>query len=100
MDRSGEFSRRLTWHPSSAMVRGWSIAGQSVLYASTRESDPVAYNHLWTVPVRGGAPRQLSNQWEFDGSFSAAGDWIAMDKMPSRMHMLPAGTVTRNTSIF
>ena len=73
--------KRLTWHPSGSSVRGWTNDGKSVLYASSRETAPRPYNRLWTIPVKGGAPTLLSNQWGFDGSFSSDGNSLALDKM-------------------
>ena len=73
--------KRLTWHPSSSSVRGWTNDGKSILYASSRETTPRPYNRLWTIPVKGGAPTLLSNQWGFDGSFSSNGKSMVIDKM-------------------
>lgn len=73
--------KRLTWHPSGALVRGWTNDGKRVLYASTRETAPRPYNRLWTISIKGGAPKMLHSQWGFDGSFSNDGKQIALDKM-------------------
>ncbi len=79
--KEGGTPKRLTWHPSSANVRGWTPDGQHILYASSRESAPTSFNRLWTVPVKGGPSSRLTAQWSFDGSFSADGKKIALDKM-------------------
>jgi tricorn protease len=81
VDAKGGIPTRLTWHPSSSTVRGWTNDGKSVLFASTRETAPVSYNRLWTVPVEGGPAELLSHQWGFDGSYSKNGKRIALDKM-------------------
>lgn len=73
--------KRLTWHPNGSSVRGWTPDGTSVLYASSRETAPRPYNRLWTVATQGGAPKLISKQWGFDGSFSPKGDQIVVDKM-------------------
>ncbi len=73
--------KRLTWHPNGSSVRGWTNDGKSILYASSRETAPRPYNRLWTVSVYGGAPKLISKQWGFDGSFSPDGKKIALDKM-------------------
>ncbi|MDG1397036.1 MAG: PDZ domain-containing protein [Polaribacter sp.] len=78
---NGGTPKRLTWHPNGSGVRGWSNDGKSVLYASSRETAPRPYNRLWTISVKGGAPKLVSNQWGFDGSFSPKGNQIVIDKM-------------------
>lgn len=72
---------RLTWHPSSAYVRGWTPDGDRVLYASARASAPTSYNKLWTVSAEGGPATLVSEQWGFDGSFSPNGRHIAIDRV-------------------
>jgi tricorn protease len=81
VEAKGGIPTRLTWHPSSATVRGWTNDGKSVLFASTRETAPVSYNRLWTVPVEGGPAELVSHQWGFDGSYSGNGKRLALDKM-------------------
>ena len=75
---------RLTWHPSPVVTRGWTPDGERVLYASSRGSAPIEFNRLWTVPVSGGAPSLLSEQWGNNGSFSADGEQIIIDRMTRR----------------
>ena len=75
---------RLTWHPSPVITRGWTPDGERVLYASSRGSAPIEFNRLWTVSVDGGAPDLLTEQWGFNGSFSADGDQIIIDRMTRR----------------
>ncbi len=75
---------RLTWHPSPVITRGWTPDGEHVLYASSRDSAPIAFNRLWTVSVEGGAPRLLTAQWSHNGSFSPEGDQIVIDRMTRR----------------
>jgi len=72
---------RLTWHPSSALVREWTPDGQHILYASSRGTAPVPYNKLWTVSIEGGPGEQVSAQWGYDASYSPEGDKLALDKM-------------------
>lgn len=72
---------RLTWHPSSSFVRGWSPDGDRVLYASSRGSAPTSYDKLWTVSIDGGPASLVSKQWGFDGSFSPKGDRIVIDRV-------------------
>ena len=78
---TGGEPQRLTWYPSSAIVRGWTNDGNNILYASDRETAPVPHNRLWTVPVKGGPSTLLSKQWGHNGSFSPDGKRIIMDKM-------------------
>jgi tricorn protease len=73
--------KRLTWHPAPALVRGWTPDGNHVLYASRRETAPTRINRLWTVPIDGGAPTMMSAQWGNNGSFSATGNQIVLDRI-------------------
>ncbi len=78
---AGGEAKRLTWHTSSAIVRGWSNDGKQILYASNRETAPRPYNRLWSIPVQGGVSQLLSNQWAYDGAYSPNGNQIVIDKM-------------------
>ncbi len=78
---TGGEPQRLTWYPSSAVVRGWTNDGINILYASDRETAPVPHNRLWTVPVKGGPSTLLSKQWGHNGGFSPDGKRIIMDRM-------------------
>jgi tricorn protease len=77
----GGTPEKLTWNPSPCLVRGWSSDGKLVLYATSRENAPGAFNRLWTVPVGGGPSVLLSKQWANDGSFSSDGRKIAIDRV-------------------
>ena len=77
----GGTPKRLTWHPSSARVRGWSNDGKSVLYTTARNTGPKPTNHLWTASVDGTPPTKLTTQWATDGSFSPQGNKIAIDRV-------------------
>jgi tricorn protease len=77
----GGEAKRLTWHPSNAIVRGWSKDGTQIFYASNRETAPSSYNRLWAVSAQGGVSRLLSKQWAFDGAFSPSGNEMVIDKM-------------------
>ncbi|NRB63560.1 MAG: PD40 domain-containing protein [Saprospiraceae bacterium] len=72
---------RLTWHPSSATVRGWTPDGKHILYATPRGTAPSSHNKLWTVPREGGPSTRISAQWGFDGSLSPDGKQVALDRM-------------------
>lgn len=68
--------RRLTYHPGADVAVGWSPDGKSVLFRSGRDSHSDS-NHLYTVPVTGGFPKQLPLDMAEDGSFSPDGSHIA-----------------------
>ncbi len=78
---NGGEPKRLTWHPSGASVRGWTNNGKQIFYASSRETTPRPYNRLWTISKEGGAPKLLTSQWSYDGSFSPNGKQMIIDKM-------------------
>jgi tricorn protease len=56
---AGGVPRRLTWHPSSDIVQGFTPDGRAILFTSSRSSFTGRYQQLFTVPVEGGFPSQL-----------------------------------------
>ncbi|GGG91363.1 tricorn protease [Polaribacter pacificus] len=78
---NGGEAKRLTWHPSSSEARGWTNDGKSVLFASSRDTAPSAFNRLYTVSVNGGPATKLFEQWANAGSYSPNGNEMVIDKM-------------------
>jgi len=72
---------RLTWYPAPAAVLGWTPDGARVLYASTRETAPVGYDRLWTVALQGGPSQLLPAPWGHDGSYSADGSALVVERV-------------------
>ncbi|MEM8736434.1 MAG: protease, partial [Planctomycetota bacterium] len=72
---------RLTWYPAGSIARGWTPDGEHVLYSSSRETAPTSFHRLWTVPLQGGPSTRLPAHWGFDGSFSASGKRIVVDRV-------------------
>ncbi|WP_167609221.1 S41 family peptidase [Maribellus sediminis] len=72
---------RLSWYPSSANVCGWTPDGEKVLFSSTRETAPSGYERLWLVSKDGGPEELLTKQWGHDGSYSADGKKIVIDRI-------------------
>jgi len=77
----GGSPKRLTWHPGSASVCGWSSDGRLILYSTSRDNAPGGFARLWTVSMEGGPSTVLTNQWAADGSFSADGKQIVIDRI-------------------
>ncbi|HJS91668.1 MAG TPA: PDZ domain-containing protein [Steroidobacteraceae bacterium] len=73
---TGGQPRRLTFHPGPDVALGWTADGRSVLFSSKRYSysDP---DQLFTVPVTGGFPTELSLPSGEMGSYSSDGSHIA-----------------------
>src|SRR6185503_2530830 len=67
---------RLTHHPKTDTVVGWSRDGRSLLFASNRASFNRSYR-LYTVPAQGGAETVLPLPFAQGGSFSPDGRRIA-----------------------
>jgi len=78
---NGGEAKRLTWHPSSSDVRGWTNDGKHVLFTSNRNTAPRPYNRLYTIPVNGGPATLVHEQWATDGSYAPNGKEIVIDKM-------------------
>lgn len=81
VSKNGGEPTRLTWHPSGSTVRGWTNDGKHILFASDRDTAPNPYNRLYTISVKGGAPKLLTRQWSHDGSYSPDGKQLIVDKM-------------------
>lgn len=77
----GGDAKRLTWHPSGAIVRGWTNDGKHILYASSRDAAPSGFDRLWTVPVKGGPSTLVTKQWSTSGSYSQDGKQMIIDRM-------------------
>jgi tricorn protease len=77
----GGSPKRLTWHPSSSMVRGWTADGKRILYATSRDNSPAGFDRLWTVAAEGGPSTMLTSQWATNGSFSPDGKQIVIDRV-------------------
>ncbi len=72
---SGGVPRRLTWHPASDRVVGWTPDGK-ILFQSGRLSFS-RYQKLFTVSMNGGMPTELPLPMAVEGSLSADGSQIA-----------------------
>jgi len=72
---------RLTWYPAPSQPRGWTPDGTRVLYASSRETAPVGFDRLWTVARTGGPSTLLPAPWGWDGSYSADGRRLVVDRV-------------------
>lgn len=71
----GGVPRRLTFHPSADVVRGWSPEGD-VLFTSSRNSAS-RYMRLFTVSSTGGLPRQVPLPMAVQGCYSPDGTHMA-----------------------
>jgi tricorn protease len=58
MPADGGEPKRLTWHPDSDVVDGWTPDGKKILIRSPREAY-ADFDRLYTVPVEGGVPDVL-----------------------------------------
>lgn len=73
--------KRLTWHPSSSGVRGWSLDGSKIIYATSRDSAPTSIAYLWSVAANGGPSIKVSNQWGYDGAYSPDRQKMVIDRV-------------------
>ncbi len=78
---NGGEAKRLTWHTSANVVKGWTNDGKNVLFASTRDTAPSSFDRLYTVSVNGGPATKLMEQWATSGSYSPNGKEMVIDKM-------------------
>lgn len=68
--------KRLTWHPGSDVVQGWTPDGK-ILFRSSREAVPTRYSRFYTVPPSGGLPTPLALPRAYQGTMSTNGEHIA-----------------------
>lgn len=82
----GGEARRLTWHPGTGQfeflhnpddeVRGWTVDGKRVLFASQRTAAPIAVGgspKIWSIGLEGGMPEALPMPHANFGMFSPDG---------------------------
>ncbi len=62
--------RRLTWHPGADIVKGWTRDGAAVIFGSGRDTAPIPYPRMWTVPLDGTMPTPLPMPRANKGQFS------------------------------
>ena len=72
----GGSPKRLTWHPSSDYVQGWTPEGE-VMFRSGRKSRPTQTNKFYTVSVKGGFPIEVDIPRAAYGEISPDGSKIA-----------------------
>jgi tricorn protease len=73
MPAEGGIPKRLTWHPGTDTVRGFTPDGKDVLFASGRSVFTSAYTQLFTVSVSGGFPSRLDIPRAYRASYSPDG---------------------------
>ena len=74
---AGGVPRRLTYHPADEYVVGWTPDGKNILFNSWGNSFMHFEDQLYSVPVEGGFPMQLSLPIAEDASVSPDGSHIA-----------------------
>ena len=72
----GGSPKRLTWHPSTDEVTGWTPSGE-VLFRSTRTAHPTQVNRIWMVNTDGGMPEVLPIPRAATGEMSEDGRYLA-----------------------
>jgi tricorn protease len=78
---SGGIPSRLTYHPDSDEVLGWTPDGKQVLFRSSRHSYSF-FNRFFTIPVTGGFPTEIPLPMAEEGSYSPDGARMAYVPIP------------------
>src|ERR1700745_3358674 len=73
---AGGIPKRLTTHPGSDQVVGWTRRGQRILFRSGRDSYS-RFTQLYTVSVSGGLPELLPLPMAVEGSYSPDSSHLA-----------------------
>ncbi len=76
MPAAGGIPKRLTSHPGSDQVVGWTRDGKRILFRSTRNSYS-GFRRLFTVGVEGGLPEEVPLPMAEEGSYSPDGSHLA-----------------------
>lgn len=72
----GGSPKRLTWHPGTDEVTGWTPDGE-ILFRSTRTARPTQLNRIWKVSFEGGMPEPLIVPRAARGEMSEDGQYLA-----------------------
>jgi tricorn protease len=80
----GGVPKRLTWHPGADVVQGFTPDGRRVSFTSGRAVFTANYQQLFTVPLDGGMPDQLSVPNAASGAYSPDGRRIAYNPISPR----------------
>jgi tricorn protease len=73
----GGVPERLTWHPGSDIVQGFTVDGSAVLFTSARAVYTGRHRQLFTVTLDGEFPEQLPIPTAFKATYSPDGSKIA-----------------------
>jgi tricorn protease len=78
---AGGVPRRLTYHPGSDQVVGWTPDGKNVLFRSLRNSSS-RFSRLFTIPLEGGFPTEVPLPKAYSGSYAPDGGQMAYVPVP------------------
>jgi len=79
---AGGEPKRLTWHPTRDLVRGWSPDGSEVIFASGRIRAPYPEaDQLWKIALKGGNPSPLILPKAGNGKFSPDGKQFVYEEI-------------------
>src|SRR5215472_1699804 len=76
MPAEGGTPKRLTWHPGTDVVDGWTPDGKKIVFRSPREAY-ADFDRVYTVPAEGGVPEALPMWRGEEGSYSPDGEMFA-----------------------
>ncbi|HSJ67574.1 MAG TPA: hypothetical protein VK921_07865, partial [Anditalea sp.] len=94
----GGVPKRLTWHPATDLVRGFTPDGNQVLFASQRNSFTNRYFQLFTISVDSGKETELPVPNAFWASYHPSGEKMAYTPLGDRFTQWKnyrGGTMTR-----
>ena len=82
MPAAGGVPRRLTYHPGSDQLAGWTPDGKSVLFVSGRQAESGRTGQLFTMAIDGVNPTLVPLPMAYEGSYSPDGERIAYVPLP------------------
>jgi len=76
MPADGGAPKRLTWHPGTDVVDGWTPDGKKIVFRSPRDAY-ADFDRAYTIPAEGGVPEALPMWRSEEGSYSPDGEMFA-----------------------
>jgi len=73
---------RLTWHPGTDVVKGWTLDGENVIFVSGRKKAPYPDpDQLWEISKNGGNPTAFKLPRAANGKFSPNGKLFVYEQI-------------------
>ena len=79
---TGGVPKRVTYHPGTDNVAGWTPDGRQILFVSQRTSTSGRFARLFTMPLDGVVASEVPLPMAYEGAYSADGKRLAYTPIP------------------